>query len=115
MFEEIDEPKDFLETASWRAARTVLVLNKLNGILYKESLEYVGASSFGAKLRIEKTKAWYMSEYWAYVLICKEFDLERKPGCEIFDWHDIPALTAAAKDYLFNGISASEALRRHGL
>ena len=70
----------------------VNILVQLEGITADCAFTLLLRSQFGMALINEITKAWHYPEYWAYVSICREMDMDPKPPAPeaIYDRTHIP-------------------------
>lgn len=93
MYEDINPPKDFEKTASECGARTAMLLNQLSGIPIDKAITMILCSEFGALLRQEYTKAWYSPEYWNYVAVCRDFNMEPSAPHEFYDYSNYDEIT----------------------
>ena len=75
----IDAPKNYPEKRNAKAAEVVNILVQLEGITKERAFTLLLRSQFDMALINEITKAWHYPEYWAYVSICREMDMEPKP------------------------------------
>ena len=75
----IDAPKNYSEKRNMKAAEVVNILVQLEGMTEERAFTLLLRSQFGMALINEITKAWHYPEYWAYVSICREMDMEPKP------------------------------------
>ena len=75
----IDAPKNYPEKRNAKAVEVVNILVQLEGITEERAFTLLLRSQFGMALINEITKAWHYPEYWAYVSICREVDMEPKP------------------------------------
>ena len=71
--------KTILKKRNAKAAEVVNILVQLEGISEDRAFTLLLRSQFGMALINEITKAWHYPEYWAYVSICREMDMEPKP------------------------------------
>ena len=75
----IEAPKNYPEKRNAKAAEVVNILVQLEGITEDRAFTLLLRSQFGMALINEITKTWHYPEYWAYVSICQEMDMEPKP------------------------------------